>query len=272
MSAILTPTIYVVAIGLILAAILTIASKIFFVPVDETVSNLNEALPGANCGACGYAGCSDYAEAIVNGDPVNKCPVGGAEVASALAEIMGVDAGDSEKIVAVVQCNGNCDATERTMDYQGMATCQAANQLYGGAGACSYGCLGIGDCVVACDFNAIHICNGVAVVDREKCVGCGACAKACPKSIIRMAPEKNKVIVQCHSNAKPKDTMKACKNGCIGCSKCAKVCKFDSITVEDGLAYIDPETCKNCGLCQKECPTGAIINMRVKKPAVKKAE
>lgn len=125
--------------------------------------------------------------------------------------------------------------------------------------------MGLGDCVAACDFDAIHICNGVAVVDREACVACGACAKACPNSVIAMLPEKNKVFVQCSSTDKGAVARKACSSACIGCGKCAKVCKFEAITVENNLATINPETCKNCGLCAKECPTGAIVNLRAKK-------
>ena len=133
---------------------------------------------------------------------------------------------------------------------------------------CKYGCLGLGDCTRACNFDAIKICDGVAVVARDLCTGCGACASACPKHVIRIAPAKNKVVVQCHSEDKGAVTRKACSNGCIACGKCTKVCKFEAITVENNHAYIDPEKCKNCGLCAKECPTGAINNMRAKRKPV----
>ena len=154
------------------------------------------------------------------------------------------------------------------LEYQGLTTCSAASTLYGGMNQCKYGCLGLGDGTRACNFDAIKICDGVAVVARDLCTGCGACASACPKHVIRIAPAKNKVVVQCHSEDKGAATRKACSNGCIACGKCTKVCKFEAITVENNHAYIDPEKCKNCGLCAKECPTGAINNMRAKrKPA-----
>lgn len=272
---IITAVLLVVVVGLVLAIVLTVASKVLYVPVDETVANLRAELPGANCGACGFAGCDDYANALAADHSMSTslCPVGGADCAAKLAEVLGVEAGSAEKQVAFVKCNGHCDAAGTIMEYQGIQSCKAAKTLFGGASACSHGCMGLGDCVVACDFDAIHICNGVAVVDREACVACGACAKACPNSVIAMLPEKNKVIVQCNSKDKGAVARKACKNACIGCMKCAKACKFEAITVENNLATINPETCKNCGLCAKECPTGAIVNLRAKKkPQAPKAE
>ena len=272
---IVIPVILVAAIGFVLAAVLTFASKIFFVPVDETVANLRAELPGANCGACGFAGCDDYANAL-GADPsvgTGKCPVGGAALAEALAAVLGVEADTSEPQVAVVMCNGHNEAAKTLMEYQGLKTCKAAKQLFGGLSACPYGCMGLGDCAAECPYGAIQICNGVAVVNRELCVGCGICAKTCPNSVIRIAPAKNKVVVQCNSKDKGAVARKNCSNACIGCGKCAKVCKFEAITVENNLAFIDPEKCKNCGLCAKECPTNAIINMRAKrKPAAPKAE
>ena len=264
---IMTPVIIVVAIGLVAAAILVIASKVFFVPVDETVANLRAELPGANCGACGYAGCDDYANALAEDPSVgaSKCPVGGAEVAAKLAEILGVEAGDADPQVAVVRCNGTKDAAKTIMEYDGVKTCAAAKQFFGGMSACPHGCIGLGDCEVVCQYDAIHVCNGVAVVNRDACVGCGMCANVCPNTVIRMQTKKNLVVVQCKSTDKGAVTRKACTNGCIGCKKCEKVCKFDAITVENNLANIDPQKCKNCGLCVKECPTGAILIMRVKK-------
>lgn len=267
MQAILIPVALVVGLSFAFAVVLTIAAKVFFVPVDETVANLRAEMPGANCGACGYAGCDDYANALA-ADPsigANRCPVGGAEVAEKLAAILGIDAGSSEKNVAVVMCNGNHNAASSIMEYKGLLTCSAAKQLYGGMKTCKYGCMGLGDCVSVCQFGAIKICNGVAVVARDLCTACGACAKACPNSLIRISPEKNKVIVQCSSKDKGAVARKACSNACIGCGKCFKVCKFDAITIENNLAYIDPEKCKNCGMCEKECPTGAIINLRKKR-------
>lgn len=273
MSSILTPVLLVVIIGLVLAVILTVAAKIFFVPVDETVANLRAELPGANCGACGFAGCDDYANALGADHTMSTamCPVGGAAVAAKLAEVLGVEAETSEPKVAAVLCNGNCDACGQIYEWGTIQTCKAAKMFYDGMGACHYGCIGLGDCESVCQYDAIHVCNGVAVVDREACVACGMCAKACPHGIIELLPKKNLVTVQCSSHSKGAATRKVCSNGCIGCMKCQKTCKFDAITVENNLAKIDPEKCKNCGMCAKECPTGAIINMRVRKPIAKPA-
>ena len=262
------------AVGLVCAAILTIASKVFFVPVDETFALLRAELPGANCGACGYNGCDDYANALVEDHSLScsKCPVGGADVAAKLAEVLGVEAGSADKEVAVVMCNGHKDAAKTIMEYKGVQTCAAAKQFFGGLSACPHGCIGLGDCAAACDFDAIHICDGVAVVNRENCVGCGVCAKTCPNSVIKLQTAKNLVVVQCNNTDKGAVARKACSNACIGCGKCAKTCKFEAITVENNVATIDPAKCKNCGLCAKECPTGAINNMRIKKAPAKPVE
>lgn len=259
-----TPIILVVAIGLVCAVVLTVASKVFYVPVDETVAKLNEELPGANCGGCGYAGCEDYAKALAADHSLDctKCAVGGAEVAAKIAEILGVSAGDSEPNVAVVMCNGQKDAAKPFMDYKGLQTCAAAKTFYSGVNQCKYGCIGLGDCTRACNFDAIRVINGVAIVDRTNCVGCGACATACPNGIIQLTPESSMVMVRCSNHDKGAAAMKACKNACIGCGKCERTCKFDAIHVEDNVAHIDPEKCKNCGMCEKECPTGAIANIR----------
>ncbi len=261
----LTPIIIVVLVGLVCAIILTIASKVFYVPVDETFAELREALPGANCGGCGYAGCDDYAVAMAEDRSVSctKCPVGGAECAAKLAEILGVAAGATDKEVAVVMCNGNNQSAKKLLEYQGLRTCAAAKQFFGGVNECAYGCIGFGDCDAACEFEAIKVVNGVAKVDRNNCVACGACVKACPNNIIRISTAKNNVIVKCSSTAKGGEVRKACTVGCIGCKKCEKVCKFDSVHVENNLSYIDPVKCKNCGACEKVCPTGTIINLRL---------
>ncbi len=263
------PVILVVAVGLIAGIILTIASKVFFVPVDETVAQVREALPGANCGACGFAGCDDYAAAIGADHSLSPslCPVGGAECAAAIATVLGVEATAAEPKVAFVKCKGNSENTKKIMEYQGVQTCAAAKNFYGGNWACSYGCMGLGDCVSSCQYGAIKVCDGLAVVDREACVGCGMCEKACPNNVITIAEKKKLVYVACNSTAPGAKARKACSVACIGCKKCEKVCKFDAITVENNLAKVDFDKCKNCGLCEKECPTKAITNFRVKKTA-----
>lgn len=275
---IVLPVVIVVAIGLIAGVILTIASKIMYVPVDERVAAIREALPGANCGACGFAGCDDYANAL-GGDPdlsPNLCPVGGLACATQIAGILGVVAEEVDPLAAIVTCNGNHGVTKQIMDADRIHTCKAAKMFYGGQWACQHGCLGLGDCMDVCKYDAIHVINGVAKVDRDACVGCGLCVKTCPNSVIAMAKKKDLVFVLCKSMDKGAITRKICGNGCIGCMKCQKSCKFDAIVVEDNFAKIDRDKCKNCGLCAKECPTGAIVNFRKKQapkavPAEKEA-
>ena len=274
MSSIVIPVILVVAVGFVAAAVLSFASKVFYVAVDETAAAIRAELPGANCGGCGFAGCDDYANALA-GDhdlPCNRCAVGGPAVAEKIAGILGVSAGDEERQVAVVMCNGVNGASKKVMEYTDLKSCKAAKSVFGGLNACTYGCLGLGDCVDACQFDSIHVRDGVAWVNRDTCTSCGACVKACPNHLIRLAPEKNLVFVRCSNKDKGGQAMKACSNACIGCKKCEKVCKFDAVHVNDNLLFIDPEKCKNCGMCEKECPTGNIINMRLVANVAKKAK
>ena len=252
--------ILVTVIGLIGAAILVVASIVMYVPVDERVEKINGVLAGANCGACGCAGCADYAKSIVeDGNAINKCIPGGSKTASAIAEIMGVEAGSMTPMKAVVACSGTCGKTSKRYEFEGLQSCQAVKGLYGGDGMCKYGCLGYGDCTRACAFDAIHIVDGIAKVDREKCTGCGACAAVCPNHVIEVVPEhKRKPVVLCQNKDKGAQTRKACTAGCIGCMKCAKACPREAITVENNVAYIDQEKCVGCQLCVKECPVGVI--------------
>ncbi|QAT43940.1 RnfABCDGE type electron transport complex subunit B [Aminipila luticellarii] len=263
----MTPVILLVVMGLVAGIVLTIASKVFFVPVDETVSQVREVLPGANCGACGFAGCDDYAAAIGADHSLSPslCPVGGAETASAVASILGVEAAAVEPQVAFVKCKGNNENTKQIMEYKGLQTCAAAKNFYGGNWACAQGCLGLGDCVSVCQYNAIKVCDGVAVVDREACIGCGMCEKACPNHVITIAGKNKLVYVACKSTEPGAKARKICQVACIACKKCEKACKFDAIAVTDNLARIDFDKCRNCGLCEKECPTQAISNLRVQK-------
>ena len=272
MGTIIIPAVIVAVVGLIAAVILTIASKLMYVPVDEKVAAIREVLPGANCGACGFAGCDDYAAAFGENPALSTalCPVGGSSIASQIAGILGVDAADAEEKVAMVMCQGNYGVTRQIMEADRIHTCKEAKMFYGGQWACPYGCLGLGDCFNVCKFDAIRIVNGVARIDRDKCVGCGACDDTCPNNIISMVNTKNLVFVACKSMEKGAKTRKTCENGCIGCMKCQKTCKFEAIKVENNVAQVDLEACKNCGLCEKECPTGAIVNYRKKKAPVKK--
>lgn len=268
---ILLPVVIVVSIGLIAGIGLTVASKFMAVNVDETVAEVNAALPGANCGACGFAGCADYAEAVVNDDTVesNLCPVGGNEVAMKVSQILGEDFSAAEGKHAIVKCSGTYDKTSYVMDFKGLQTCAANKTFYQGRVACTYACMGYGDCVEVCDYDAIHIVSGVAKVDKEKCVGCGLCSKVCPSKLIDIVPDSADTYVGCSNHDKGGQTRKVCSAGCIGCMKCVKECKFEAIFVEDNLAYIDPEKCKNCGMCIKVCPVSVIKS--TKKPKKKAA-
>ncbi|MCQ2553316.1 MAG: RnfABCDGE type electron transport complex subunit B [Clostridia bacterium] len=256
MAAFISPVLLTVIVGLIAAVMLAVASKVMAVPVDETAVKIRACLPGANCGACGYAGCDDYAAALAADHSIrtNLCVPGADGVASMVAAALGQEALDVIEMVANVKCSGICDATKPEMDYQGMKSCAAVKGFFGGPGTCKYGCIGFGDCVNTCAYDAISVCEGVARVDRELCRGCGACAKACPQKIIALIPDIKRVHVECSSLDKGKVVTQACKAGCIGCKKCEKTCKFDAIHVENNLAVIDYDKCKNCGMCAKECP------------------
>ena len=256
---ILYPVLIVGAIGLIFGCLLALASVVFNVETDEREEMIISALPGANCGACGYAGCSAYAAAIVNdGAPINSCPVGKAKVSMKIAEIMGVETGEVEEKTAKVMCMGSCDVAIDKYEYHGISDCAAAAKLAGGAKSCPNGCLGLGNCVAVCKFGAISVVNGVAVVNEEKCTACGMCINKCPKHIIKFVPKKNKVWVPCSNNEKGVQTKQYCSVGCIGCKMCEKVCPVSAITVTDNFASIDYSLCINCGECALKCPKKVI--------------
>lgn len=260
MTEILTAVISVVVIGIICAAVLVIASKLMAVKEDERFPKIRECLPGANCGACGFAGCDGYAKALCeNSDtPSNLCVPGGAGVSKQLSEILGVECADVVKQTAVVHCAGDCSKTQDKVIYQGIESCKAAKLMYGGKGSCTYGCLGLGDCMKACPENAICITDGVAHVDSRKCIGCGICTRTCPNRLISLITDAEKVVVTCSNKDKGAVTRKVCSNGCIGCKKCERVCPSKAITVIDNVAVIDYSKCTKCGLCAENCTTNCI--------------
>lgn len=277
MDLILVAVISLGAIGLISAIVLFVASKKFAVYEDPRIGEVAEVLPQANCGGCGYPGCAGFAEACVKAGSLEGklCPVGGQLVMARVAAILGLEAASAEPKVAVVRCNGSCEHRPRTTRYDGVSSCAVANATYGGETDCTFGCLGCGDCVDACQFDAIHMNpeTGLPEVDENACTACGACVKACPRRIIELRPKgKNnrRVYVSCVNEDKGAQTRKACSVGCIGCGKCVKVCPFEAITLENNLAYIDPAKCKLCRKCEAECPQRAIlaVNFPPRKPKV----
>lgn len=266
--------------GLVAAVLLYLVAQKFKVEEDPRIDEVQEVLPGANCGGCGFAGCRALAEACVKADSLDGllCPVGGAPTMQKVGEILGMAVTATEPKVAVVRCNGTCEARPRTSQYNGARTCQIMHNLYVGETDCPFGCLGCGDCVAACEFDAIHMNpqTGLPEVDDEKCTSCGKCVKACPRHIIELrnkGPKSRRMVVMCVNKDKGAIARKACTNACIGCGKCQKVCAFDAITVENNLAYIDFTKCRLCRKCEAECPTGAIhaVNFPPRKPAAEAA-
>ena len=260
-SAILLAMVVVGGTGLLIAILLGIASEKFKVPVDEKEVAIRAELPGNNCGGCGYAGCDGLAKAIANGEaPVNGCPVGGAAAAEKISAIMGVEAGEFVKKVAFVKCAGTCEKASDKYQYSGVQSCiEAMNVPGAGPKGCEFGCMGFGSCVKVCPFDAIHVVNGIAVVDQEACKACGKCVAKCPRHLIELVPYDKQIRVACGSHAKGKAVTTACELGCIGCKKCEKNCPSEAITVTDFCAHIDYDKCTGCGKCKEVCPRHIIL-------------
>ena len=266
-------------IGAIGAIILYLASKKFEVYEDPRIAQVQEILPAANCGGCGYPGCSGFATACVNSESLDGlfCPVGGSEVMGKVAGILGKEASSADATVAVVRCNGTCEARPKINQYDGVKSCAVASSLYGGETGCSFGCHGYGDCVTVCNFDAIFInpVTGIAEVIEDKCTSCGACVKACPKNLIELrkkGPKSRRIFVSCMNKDKGVIAKKACTNACIGCSLCFKEYAFDAIKIENNLAYIDHNKCRLCPKCVDVCPTNAIHELNFPPKKEKKAE
>lgn len=241
--------------GLVLGGILAFASKVFAVKADERAEAVAGVLPGANCGGCGFAGCSAFAQAVSDGKaPVTGCTAGGNEVAAKVAAVMGVTAETVERRMAYVMCCGTADVSRKKYEYKGVMDCYAAVKIGGGERECPSSCLGLGTCVNRCPFGAIELIDSVAVVDKEKCSACGVCVASCPKQIIKMIPYETKYVVHCSSAEKGGEVRKYCTVGCIGCKLCEKACEYGAIAVENNRAVIDYAKCTGCGACAEKCP------------------
>ncbi|MGL5904303.1 MAG: RnfABCDGE type electron transport complex subunit B [Cetobacterium sp.] len=273
MESILFPVLSLGGTGLAMGIFLAYASKKFEVKIDEKVEAIQGILPGINCGACGYPGCSGYAEAIaLHGAEMTACSPGGSAVASEIAKLMGatVDV-SSSKMVAKLLCQGDCTRTTKTYEFRGeLSTCEAVSLYAGGDKSCKYGCLGYGDCSKVCPVDAITVTEkGIVTINEEKCISCKKCVAACPKKLLELKPIDKRVMVACSSKEKGPVARKACSVACIACGLCQKACPVDAIVIENNLAKINFEKCVECGLCAVKCPTKA-INSEVKE--IKKAE
>ena len=268
MNSIAIAVIVLAALGLFFAAVIFLVEKKFKVEEDPRIDEVAELLPGANCGGCGFAGCRNLAEAIVKAQSLDGlyCPVGGNEVSQKIAEFLHLSVQEQAKKVAVVRCQGSHLNSPAKVKYEGVDSCAYANLLFTGEGGCPNGCLGLGDCVNACQFDAIYMDpeTGFPVVIEDKCTACGACVKACPRGIIELrnfGPKGRRIYVACVNTEKGAIARKNCSTACIGCGACVKACPHDAITLENNLAYIDFEKCKLCRKCVEVCPTNAILEI-----------
>jgi len=262
---VIVATTVMAGLGLLAGLGLSLAARFFAVEVDPRQEKILDVLPGANCGGCGYAGCNDFAAAVARGDAApDGCPVGGAETAAAVAEIMGLVIEEKERQVALVLCQGTRENAPTKFQYNGMASCASAALLAGGDKLCRYGCLGLADCQDACAFQAIEItAGGIARVIPERCTACGKCVEACPKDLIKLVPESAPIHVLCSSRDKGPVARKACKVACIGCKKCEKFVGDDSMKVEDWLARVDYDNPPRDPAVAGECPTHAIVELHM---------
>ncbi len=260
MSAVLTAILAMAGLGILLSLMLGIAAKVFYVYIDPRIEAIADMLPGANCGGCGYAGCSDYAEAIVTkGAPPNLCVATSKEVIENVCTLVGASVELGERRIAKVFCRGTEEKAKRRFIYQGAVDCRAAVISTGGDKECEYGCIGLGTCVRSCPFGALSMGeDGLPKVDESLCTGCGSCVKVCPRNIIRLVPVSQLTANLCSNKDRGKQVKEICSVGCIGCGICQKKCPEKAIRMVDGLAVVDPAKCKGKFVCVEKCPTGSM--------------
>ena len=250
--------------ALLIGALILVIGKVFKVDMDEKVTKIMENLAGANCGGCGCSGCGGFAQKLAQGNcSLNDCHVTSPEKKAEIAKLLGIELTDEEPTVAVVHCNGGVENCADKFEYKGNPTCAACNSLLGGNKACSYACLGCGDCKAVCPEDAIKVSGRLAQVDPDRCISCGACITACPKNIIGRIPASAPVYIACSSNCRGKEVASVCKVGCIACEKCAKVCPHGAITMHDNLPVIDYKKCTGCLTCVEKFPRHIIISRKV---------
>ncbi len=255
MKTILIPVLVFVGLGFIMGLLLALATKAFNVKKNETVEEIANYLPGANCGGCGYSGCAALAEAIAKGEAkTNSCTVGGAEAAEKIAAIIGIEAEKTVRMRAQVMCSGTEEYAKKKYIYEGVLDCVAAEKIGGGDKLCKNGCIGLGTCVSVCPFSAISVNRAVAAVDYTKCTGCGVCVSACPKHIIKLIPFDSRHWVGCMSADNGKKTREVCGVGCISCRICEKNCHTGAISLDGFAAKIDYTKCDGCDKCVEKCP------------------
>ena len=247
-------------IGIVFGVVLGISAKKFYVEEDPRVEELRSCLGGANCGACGFAGCDAFAKALIEGQACPEdCTAASADNLEKIGQIMQVEVSEREPRVARVLCQGAFSVSKKRYDYEGYSSCRAVAQMAGGNKQCHYACIGLGDCAKKCAFDAIDIVDGVAIINADKCTACGECVLECPRHVIELIPKECNVTVRCSNHERAKIAKDACMRACIACGRCAKACPQEAITIENYLAHIDPHKCNNCGECVPVCPSNCIV-------------